>query len=136
MCLKAPIQKTEQKTGIGYKIVRKTYEQGVYTNLWPYFNTEIGIGRYAPGRGEHIVFAHTTYKIGKLTRAKNKKVIISCKDRHKYNVGIYLFKDNPTYTHLVDEKETVIECKYFGAHHEDDSVVVADAIRPIRELNL
>ena len=136
MCL-TYVAVPRDKEGIGYKIVRKTKEEGVFLPFYSSFGPEGGDLRE---KKDGFRATRIKYRLDKVTTTKVKgRVCVSdfTKRLVRYEAGIHLYKSvYIAYRHsyipeIITEPVCIIKCSYTRAYAEDKDVVVCKSIKPL-----
>lgn len=139
----------DKKSGMGFKVVRKTEDPNVFLPLWSYMSPFGGMGEYDVMENSlqpDIRISDIKYKIGEVSVAKNQdKFCISDKSRVQYPAGIHVF------LHYRDAKKElrfrrsyrglgnlieIIQVEYSNAYLSDRKTIVVKEIKPTNVMNI
>jgi hypothetical protein len=135
MCLRS-VEIPTIKSGIGYKLVRKTSNPEVFLPEYPGFFLDgsggIGFANLEMSDKPYIK-ANIIYKLNKTNRVYHKRMAGMLYDRSvTYRAGIHLFLEKPSEFHYGKGNMACLECRYSQAVACDENVVVALRVTPIK----
>lgn len=143
MCLYYNVR-VQRSCGIGFKVVRKSKLQDTYHPCYPYFYLDGSGGTF--DKSNSVFSTQITYTLNKLSYAENH-IRLMLKPTHmvaakSYLNDIHIYKEYKTaekeFAFLMKKRKhpfVIIKCSYFGAHSQDDEVIVASAITVLEEIN-
>lgn len=131
MCLKI-VRKPRKKSGVGYKIVRKTDHPETFAPMWRFFHVNMegnSVGSDSSLNRPGATPNKAVYKLGEWYEEKETRPLMASSG-YSYEIGIHLYK-RPVRA-FYPNSEVVIVCEYEDAVASDNSVVVAKRVKPIK----
>lgn len=127
----------KKKSGMGYKVVRKTEKPDEFKPYYTRFSAYGGLHDLVDDHEVVYEVGDITYKLNERYEDHNDRYIKMEYETEHYHAGVHLYKTLQDMVALafIHKDHTVIQCRYEKAMAEDHRCVCAKVITPFRVMS-